>query len=111
MTAELTRYKADAKKGTGKIKGGSKPGNKDKKDKKKKKTANNDEKWAWKKTPPANNQPSVKVFNDKNYNWCINHQAWTIHKLSKYNMTQTPLNNYDFKQKTKTATSTLNDAL
>ena len=75
MTAELTKYKADAKKGTGKIKGGSKPGNKDKKDKKKKKTANNDEKWAWKKTPPANNQPSVKVFNDKTYYWCINHQA------------------------------------
>jgi len=112
LTAELTRYKADAKKGSGKNKGGPKPGNKDKKDKKKKKTANNDEKWAWKKTPPANNQPSVKVFNDKTYYWCINHQAWTIHKPADCNLhSSTPNNDVSKTKKKKSATSTLNDAL
>lgn len=33
----------------------------------------------WKKVPPKDSEPMVKVMNGKNFNWCKNHQAWTIH--------------------------------
>ena len=79
LTAELSKDKTDAQNGKRQDKRGPRPGNKDKRDQKKKKLINNDNRWGWKKTPPTDKQPSVKVFNNKTYFWCINHQAWTIH--------------------------------
>ena len=111
LTAELSRYKTDAKNGKRPDNNRSKQGNKDKKYKKMKKPVSNDKKWEWKKIPPTDKHPLVKVFNNKTHYRCINHQSWTIHKISQYNMTLSPLNNHDFKQKTKTVTSTLNNAL
>ena len=110
LTAELSKYKTDAKNGT-------KPGNKDKRDKKKKKPVNNDNRWGWKKTPPTDNQPSGTVFNNKTYHWCINHQAWMIHTPAECSLpASTPNDEFSNTPRPmgatkKSATSTLNDAL
>ena len=37
----------------------------------------------------------VKVFNNKTYYWCINHQARTIHKPAECNLHASPPN-HDF---------------
>ena len=42
------------------------------------KKQNNNDKFAWKKTPPSNNQ-STKTHDGKSYHWCVNHLAWTLH--------------------------------
>ena len=112
LTAGLSEYKTDSKDGKRQDKRGPKPGSKDKKDQKKKKPVNNDKRWEWKKTPPLDKQYSVKVFNNKTYYWCINHQAWTIHKPEECNLHASPPN-HDFSQKKKRrkATSTLNGTL
>ena len=38
-----------------------------------------EERWAWKKVPPAENESSTKVKDDKTYLWCVHHQAWCMH--------------------------------
>jgi hypothetical protein len=42
-----------------------------------------DKKYAWKKIPPKDNEPSTKKVNvngiPKTYYWCPYHQQWTIH--------------------------------
>jgi hypothetical protein len=44
---------------------------------------NLDKKYAWKKIPPKDNEPSTKKVNvngiPKTYYWCPYHQQWTIH--------------------------------
>ena len=43
-----------------------------------------DKKYAWKRIPPKDNDPSVKRVHmngvSKTYYWCPNHVQWTIHK-------------------------------
>jgi len=43
----------------------------------------NDQKWAWKKVPPSDQQPKEKKVEGRTYHWCTNHQAWTLHKGSE----------------------------
>jgi hypothetical protein len=33
----------------------------------------------WKKEPPKEGEPLTKIVNNKTYNWCSHHQAWTFH--------------------------------
>jgi hypothetical protein len=37
------------------------------------------EKYAWKKIPPASNDPKTKTFENRTYHWCGNHKSWTMH--------------------------------
>jgi len=38
-----------------------------------------EERWAWKKVPPSENESNTKVKDDKTYWWCVHHQAWCMH--------------------------------
>ena len=38
-----------------------------------------EERWAWKKVPPVENESTTKVKDDKTYSWCVNRQAWCMH--------------------------------
>jgi hypothetical protein len=33
----------------------------------------------WKKEPPKEDEPRTKIVNNKTYNWCAKHLAWTFH--------------------------------
>ena len=33
----------------------------------------------WKKVPPSHGDPPTKLFEDRTYLWCSNHQAWCMH--------------------------------
>jgi len=33
----------------------------------------------WKKEPPKDGDPQTKIVNNKTYNWCSQHEAWTFH--------------------------------
>jgi hypothetical protein len=33
----------------------------------------------WKKEPPKEGEPLTKTVNNKTYNWCPHHLAWTFH--------------------------------
>ena len=35
---------------------------------------------AWKKVPPAAGEPTTKKIRNKDFNWCIHHMAWTVHR-------------------------------
>ncbi len=47
---------------------------------------------AWKKTAPAEGEPSTKKVKDKTYHWCIHHMAWTIHTSSECRLGSTSVN-------------------
>jgi hypothetical protein len=47
---------------------------------------------AWKKTAPAEGEPSTKKVKDKTYHWCIHHMAWTIHTSSECRLGSTRVN-------------------
>ena len=83
LTAELNKFKSSNSNFENKQGQGLKPKPKDwNKDKKKsgksKKKQNNDEKWAWKKIPPANGEANTKELSGKTYPWYIKYQAWTL---------------------------------
>ena len=42
-----------------------------------------EERCAWKKIPPAENESNTKVKDDKIYWWCVNHQAGYMHTTQK----------------------------
>lgn len=42
---------------------------------------NTDNKYAWKKVPPKEEESHTKDVNGKTYHWCPHHSAWTIHTL------------------------------
>ena len=98
LTTEQDKFKNDSKK-----KSTHKPNdqNKDKKTEKGKKNPSNDEKWTWKKIYPANEEDYSKQMAEKTYDWCIKHQAWTVH--TPENCTLPPLNRN--KPKTRASTS------
>ena len=50
------------------------------KKKKKSKKRKDDEKYAWKKIPPKEGEPRIKVVDGKTYYWCEDHMAWVLHK-------------------------------
>ena len=43
----------------------------------------NDNKWAWKKVPPKDNEAKTKTVNGSEYHWCDEHMAWVWHKASE----------------------------
>ena len=47
---------------------------------------------AWKKKAPAAGEPTTKRANDKTYNWCIHHMAWTLHTPSECRLGTTRTN-------------------
>ena len=64
-----------------------------------------DKEWAWKKIPPAEEEPESKTVKGRLYHWCVGHQAWTIHKPSACRLPNT-LDNSEVKSATsKTAKS------
>ena len=81
LTAELDNMKKSQP--TSKPKNnGKKTFTKDTKGKKKgdeKKSDRTNDKWAWKEVPPKEGEAKVKHVNGKDYHWCPNHNAWTIH--------------------------------
>jgi hypothetical protein len=38
----------------------------------------------WKKEPPKEGEPRTKIVNNKTYNWCSKHLAWTFHTEADY---------------------------
>ena len=40
----------------------------------------NDDKWAWKKVPPKDDEKHEKVHNGTTYYWCHDHGMWTLTK-------------------------------
>lgn len=44
-----------------------------------KKPGGSKDKWAWKEVPPKEGEGKTKTVNGKEYHWCPNHEAWTLH--------------------------------
>ena len=73
---------------------------KNKKDRSLEKAQKQDEEW--KKQPPKDNEPKVRLVGKKNWHWCIHHMKWTVHNpedcdLGKRNAKE---NNHQVKQAT-----------
>ena len=34
---------------------------------------------AWMKVPPKDGDPTIKMYQNKKWHWCIHHMAWTMH--------------------------------
>jgi hypothetical protein len=57
----------------------TKTSGKDQKSKKKGRKQQQKQIKPWKKEPPKEGEPRTKVVNNKTYNWCPKHLAWTFH--------------------------------
>jgi hypothetical protein len=55
----------------------------------------------WKKEPPKDGEPHTKVVNNKNYNWCPFHKAWTFHTPSDCHLGQVGNSQVNEKEKPK----------
>ena len=60
---------------------GESPNKKKKKDKKENRRQKEEE--AWKKVPPKSGESHKKKVNGKEYNFCIYHNGWMVHKVKK----------------------------
>ena len=39
----------------------------------------NEKKWAWKRVPPKEGEPTNKTHQGRTFNWCVKHQCWCMH--------------------------------
>jgi hypothetical protein len=61
------------------VKKSTKASGKDQKSKKKGRKQQQKQIEPWKREPPKEGEPRTKVVNNKTYNWCPKHLAWTFH--------------------------------
>ena len=39
----------------------------------------NEKKWAWKRVPPKEGEPTNKTHQGRTYDWCVKHQCWCMY--------------------------------
>jgi hypothetical protein len=64
--------------------------------------------FAWKKNKPKAGEAKTKTVDGKKYNWCVKHQAWTIHTPENCHLNKKVKEENSDQQNTKLDTSTEN---
>jgi hypothetical protein len=59
------------------------------------------DKWAWKKIPPKDDEPQTKTINGQTYHWCDEHPAWVVHPPEKCKVKQRRLQEQEEKKNNK----------